>query len=837
MASYQRIALFVFFDSIEQDLVLRLRSILQGKDAVLTADERERTITRLKDSDLPKEDLTDFDLLHRLDIGDKYAVLLRHKAFLSDSERKHYLAKHAAFNACIAVRNAVMHGRPLTIEEYSRSFALASDLVKSPSYWPTLATSFTKYNKDPESVVNLAISFIETTDGSQIFHNLPIPDYDDTGFFPRPQLEAELKKKILSRHPVVTVLGDGGNGKTAITLQTLYGLVNSNDHPFDAIVWVSAKSSRLTVGEIERIENAITTSLALFTEVAAVFEPGAKEPIDRVRALLENNKILLAIDNLETVLDESITSFASDVPGESKIVFTSRIPLGADLTVQVGAFSEAEGLSYLRSLINIYGVSGLKGFGNEDLKHFAARLGNKPLLIKWFCLGVLTGMAPHAIVKNPEIALRFCMENIYDALSANARSVLSVLASLPRAASQAVIQHVASLSAILIESGIAELLKYSLIQRAAEYKYETCYQILPFARSYIIRVLNLSAQDSHMIISRYKSVSSTFQSEQGAAYRDRYGMRSFTVRSPSEALAVQKLRRAVGFATDGHLGSAIELIEDAKISNPDYFEVYRAEAFVYFRQSDYTKAKLSYEAAVELAGDQPQIFFFFGGFLLRAYNDYDGAEEAFNKARALDPYSNEVVRELARTNIYAHRFEQANKLLGEALERGASSSREATILTDLQIQAYTRNLEYLLTRNLHPEIIATVAQYRKFVEKIAPDTLDMTMVGHLFSSLTTIRKIERIVDRSEASALSLGITKLLPVLDGEGSVGRLKEKGRKPSFGFLADAFGNETYVSRSSVSDIVWEAMCSGKSVRYLVGRTSDGKTFAEKVEVTEPS
>ncbi|MBB3162236.1 tetratricopeptide repeat protein [Rhizobium laguerreae] len=835
MASYQRIALFVFFDSIEQDLVLRLRSILQAKDSILTPDEREKTLGRLKENDLAREGLTDFDLLHRLDIGDKYSVLLRSKALLSDAERKHYQSKHSAFISCIAVRNAVMHGRPLTIEEYSRSFALASDLIKSPSYWPSLSAAFNKYNRDPHSIGNLAISFIETADSAEVFHNLPVPDYDDTGFFPRPQLEAELKKKILSRHPVVTVLGDGGNGKTAITLQTLYGLINSNDHPFDAIVWVSAKSSRLTVGEIERIENAITTSLALFSEVASVFEPGAANPLERVRLLLENNKILLAIDNLETVLDESITSFATDVPGESKVVFTSRIPLGADLTMHVGAFSDSEALSYLRSLLNTYGIESLKGHSNEELKHFASRLGNKPLLIKWFCLGVMAGLSPHSIVKNPEIALRFCMENIYEALSPNAQRVLSIMATLPRAASQAVVQHVASLEATTIEAGIAELLQYSLIERTTENMHETSYQIRPFARSYIIRVLDLSPQDSNSIISKYKSVSSTFQSEQGAAHRDRYSIRSFTVRSPSEALAVQKLRKAAVLAKERFFEEAITLLEDAKISNPEYFEVYRAEAFVYFRQSDFARAKLSYEAAVELAGDQPQIFYFFGGFLLRAYDDFDGAQEAFGRALELDPSSNEIQRELARTNIYAHRFEQAHKLLAEAQERGVRNSREATILTDLRIQAYTRNLEYLLARSLHPEVASIVCEYNAFMRTVKRETLDPTMIGHLFSSLATIRKIERTVDKAEASALADSISALLPALDGQGSVGRLKENGRKPTFGFLADPFGTETYVARSAVGDVLWEAMCEGNPVRYQVTRRADGKTQAENIVLSD--
>jgi LuxR family transcriptional regulator, glucitol operon activator len=91
-------------------------------------------------------------------------------------------------------------------------------------------------NKDFTSVVSRPITTIEHDGITAVLNNLPRVHYDDTGFMPRPRLEAELKKKILGRHPVVTVLGDGGNGKTALMLQIAYHLVYSQDHEFDAII-------------------------------------------------------------------------------------------------------------------------------------------------------------------------------------------------------------------------------------------------------------------------------------------------------------------------------------------------------------------------------------------------------------------------------------------------------------------------------------------------------------------------------------------------------------------------------------------------------------------------
>ena len=84
-----------------------------------------------------------------------------------------------------------MHGRPLTVDDYSIGFAFANTLLKTPQYWPELTTSLKTINEQPERLLHEVPTVIED-DPNEVLNNLPRVEYDDTGFVPRPKLEADL---------------------------------------------------------------------------------------------------------------------------------------------------------------------------------------------------------------------------------------------------------------------------------------------------------------------------------------------------------------------------------------------------------------------------------------------------------------------------------------------------------------------------------------------------------------------------------------------------------------------------------------------------------------------
>jgi LuxR family transcriptional regulator, glucitol operon activator len=445
------------------------------------------------------------------------------------------------------------------VDDYVFGFSVANEFSKRRDIFPELSASLSALNKDPSAVLTNIAMVIEEEQSTVVLNNLPRVDYDDTGFVPRPQLEADLKRKILGRHPLVTVLGDGGNGKTALILQTAYRLVFSQDHNFDAIIWVSAKGSELTTKEIRTISDAITSSIEIFEKVAE-FEPSNDDPIGRVRRLLSENKALLIIDNLETVLNQRILTFAEDIPGESKLVFTSRVPLGGDLSVRVDAFTEVEAERYLRRLIDAYGIKSLMRLSTGALQKFVRSLNYKPLLIKWFALGVLSGLTPESITRNPEIALRFCLENVIDTLSDEAKKVALAFALALGSHSAIIIQFLLDLSARDVESGLATLLRYGLIDDDSTNTQDRTYTMSVFVRSYLTRIEKVLPSLVENVKVRSERIQGLFERRRVETNANRYIMGHYTVRSRSEAIAVTHLAQAFYFSEKGETDKALKLL-------------------------------------------------------------------------------------------------------------------------------------------------------------------------------------------------------------------------------------------------------------------------------------
>jgi len=101
------------------------------------------------------------------------------------------------------------------------------------------------------------------------------------------------------------------------------------------------------------------------------------DPFSEVIEYLSNFKILLIIDNLETILDERIRSFLEQLPMGSKILLTSRIGLGAfEHPVKLESMDQNDAVALLRATAKIREVDTLVNMTNDRLKAYCNRMKN-----------------------------------------------------------------------------------------------------------------------------------------------------------------------------------------------------------------------------------------------------------------------------------------------------------------------------------------------------------------------------------------------------------------------------------------------------------------------------
>lgn len=138
------------------------------------------------------------------------------------------------------------------------------------------------------------------------------------------------------RHWLVAIEGVGGVGKSALAQEVGWHFIeNYTKLPpgrrFEAIVWVSAKRNIITLRGIEQVISHMTNLDDLFQTIADVLEypnilqvARRDQPREVEKALRQAGRVLLIVDNLETVDDPQLRAFLRDLPSPTKAIATTR---------------------------------------------------------------------------------------------------------------------------------------------------------------------------------------------------------------------------------------------------------------------------------------------------------------------------------------------------------------------------------------------------------------------------------------------------------------------------------------------------------------------------------
>lgn len=296
-------------------------------------------------------------------------------------------------------------------------------------------------------------------------------DHEITGLVGRDKefkdLESTLSK---ARNNLIAVVAPGGIGKTALILQYLkeISLSPTWSQSINSIIFCTLKNERLTANGIELIEaiNGMDQiKESILNDLNLLYGEKTYNSFEDACEKLENEKILICIDNLETLLVCSQTEFIEfnqSLPVLWRIIVTSRISVDSATTVPIDSLVKRHAINLCRSYLRKRGVSDFK---QTDIEKIAEVANNNPLAIRLTIdLYIKGGDISQSINKSQKDIASFSYKNLIESLQPNSISILEAIYVIGNSTKSELIEFL-DLSNEDIAESLNELSKTSLIVR------------------------------------------------------------------------------------------------------------------------------------------------------------------------------------------------------------------------------------------------------------------------------------------------------------------------------------------------------------------------------------
>lgn len=514
-------------------------------------------------------------------------------------------------------------------------------------------------------------------------NNLPVEDYDLDGGFVGRRSEIQKIKKYLytSQDRIISITGAGGLGKTALALKTAYSILSENINPYSSIVWFSAKENQLTSDNgIVTIESGISDYFTILQDILKVLNNEKyllfKENIlneiqyrDAIYKIFETNRILLIIDNLETISKEEIIDFIKDVPRPSQVLITSRRGLGEiERRYPLPDFLLSDAVTLFRIISKERNRQDLQKLQKKTIENYVKSVSSYPLLIKWsigkVCLGMDINKAFNEIYKGDSEISQFVFNDIFNLLHKSSKKCLySMVIFGNKGISRHLIHHLTSLSPETVDDSLKELIITSFIyQDVKEEKgtTNTYYQMLLLTRGFIQNKLDSEKVLRLEIETKYKELSFQIENAEKSQSEFHHTLSMFGIETEEDKIAFNHIKIAKNYLKVRDEKQAITSFDSALTISPNF-----AYAYVEYGRFEYTrghkeKAEKYYLKACHLDDNNYRNHFAYGVFLRRE-NRIDDAIKHLKKVELLNPEFPSLYNELGRTLSFKGEYEEANE--------------------------------------------------------------------------------------------------------------------------------------------------------------------------------
>jgi len=572
--------------------------------------------------------------------------------------------------------------------EWTNQLEQDSDVIILP-----MPAAFSELYKEPAGIPN----------------NVPVPDYEfEGGFVGRTEDVRKIIALLEGPRNVITISGAGGVGKTALALRILQILLQRPAPPFDTIVWLSAKETKLSYLGIEDIEPSIKNYEELLDTIFEVL--GFDNPSNLVEQKEEDirtvfqlyNQSLIVIDNLETITDDRITNFILDVEEnfpKVKVLVTSRKGLGqVERRHELQQLKVTEATNLFRRIARDKKLTKLAQMEDGVLENYVNRVACYPLAIKWVVGQVAIGKnltdVIGAINETTSDISKFSFEQVFDALSPIAKKILCALSVFDDPPSAGVLNFIVDSSKETFEDGLQELILVSLVV-PEQYKTEkneiaSRFTLLSLTRGYVRHQLDRDQPLKREILDKRSRVQSTIDEAEHAKKQYRYSLSNFGADSEEERVAAMLAQTAFQKYQAGRYLDAVEEYKRAVRIAPQFASVYRNWAVMEAQEQHSVEAEQLLIKASRLDPEDVQIWLIWGN-IKRKESKINEALEYYEKAYTLSPDDSVVLNSFGQAKSRAGNFKEADRLFKKALgTRNTTSPIQNEIINHSSI---ARNLQ------------------------------------------------------------------------------------------------------------------------------------------------